>query len=92
MTDWTRLVLKRIGVFTLFQFFGLGKSRSKFGKFIDKRGITQIEIEKASGLSRGTVSRICNDDDYVPKYSTIAKIQKALKKLGENVPDDYFNM
>lgn len=92
MTEWTRLLLKRIGVREMLSFFGLGKKRSKFGRFIDKKGISQMEIEKASGLSRGTVSRVCNDEDYVPKYSTIAKLQKALRKLGEDVPDDYFDM
>jgi transcriptional regulator with XRE-family HTH domain len=76
----------------MFGFFGLGKSRTKFGKFIDRKEITQIELERLTGLSRGTISKLCNDKDYRPKLSTVAKIKKALKQLGENVPDDYFGM
>ncbi|PWA05485.1 transcriptional regulator [Pueribacillus theae] len=76
----------------MFSFFGLGKSRTKFGSWIDKKEITQLEIEKLSGLSRRTISRLCNDKEYRPKFSTVTKIKKALDKLGESVPDDYFHM
>lgn len=76
----------------MFSFFGLGKSRTKFGRWLDHEEITQIEIEELSGLSRRTVSRLCNDMEYTPKYSTVTKIKKALDKLGKNVPDDYFDM
>lgn len=76
----------------MFSFFGLGKNRTKFGKFIDRKEITQFELERLTGLSRGTISKLCNDDDYRPKLSTVARIKKALKQLGESVPDDYFGM
>ncbi|MEK4970729.1 helix-turn-helix transcriptional regulator [Cytobacillus sp. FSL R7-0696] len=79
-----------IGVFS---FFGIGKSRTKFGRWIDKKEITQIEIEEKSGLSRRTISRLCNDKEYTPKISTVARIKKALKEIGEGYPpDDYFGM
>ncbi|MDQ0270706.1 transcriptional regulator with XRE-family HTH domain [Cytobacillus purgationiresistens] len=76
----------------MFSFLGLGKSRTKFGRWLDKKEITQIEIEELSGLSRRTVSRLCNDEDYQPKYSTVSRVRYALKKLGESVTDDYFGM
>ncbi|MGE0992074.1 transcriptional regulator, partial [Bacillus sp. GMa5/2] len=38
--------------------FGLGKKRSKFGKWLDRQGIKQIELEKKSKLSTGTISRL----------------------------------
>ncbi|KMJ58102.1 XRE family transcriptional regulator [Bacillus sp. LL01] len=69
---------------------GLGKRRSKFGKWMDREGISQIELEEEARLSRGTVSRLCNDDDYEPKHDTIAKINKGLAKLGKKLPDRYF--
>lgn len=74
--------------------FGLGKKRSRFGKWLDKQeDLTQIELEKKARLSRGTISKLCNDADYRPKIETIAKIKKALKSLGKDVPpDDYFNL
>jgi transcriptional regulator with XRE-family HTH domain len=77
----------------MFSFFGLGKSRTKFGRWLDKEKVTQIEIEEKTGLSRGTVSRLCNDKDYIPKISTWIKIQRALKSFGYNVNrDDFFDM
>ncbi|RFU71009.1 helix-turn-helix domain-containing protein [Peribacillus saganii] len=72
--------------------FGLGKKRTKFGKWLDREGITQIEIEEKAKLGRATVSRLCNDFEYQPKYETVAKVKKALKQLGYNLPDDYFGM
>jgi transcriptional regulator with XRE-family HTH domain len=79
-------------VITVFNWLGLGKKRSKFGKWLDNEGITQLELERRSKLSRGTISKLCNDDSYRPKHSTIASVKKALKQLGKNVPDDFFNM
>jgi transcriptional regulator with XRE-family HTH domain len=76
----------------LFSFFGLGKDRTKFGRWLDRKDISQIELEELSGLSRRTISRLCNDKEYRPKLSTVARIKKALKQLGESVPDDYFGM
>lgn len=56
------------------------KPRSKFGKWIDKLGVNQIEIEQFSDLSRGTVSKLCNDKNYKPKYSTFMQLNRGLKK------------
>lgn len=76
----------------MFSFFGLGKSRTKFGKWIDREGIQQNEVEKLSGLGRATISRLCNDKDYRPKFETVTKIKRGLEKIGKNPPDDYFGM
>jgi len=70
--------------------FGLGKPRTKFGKWIDREDIEQIELEKKSGLSRRTVSRMCNDKEYSPKYSTFHKLQKGLDKMGYDVDYEDF--
>lgn len=76
----------------MFSFFGLGKDRTKFGRWLDRKEITQIELEELSGLSRRTISRLCNDESYRPKFSTVTRIKKALKQLGETPPDDYFGL
>ena len=76
----------------MFSLFGLGKSRTKFGRWLDRKEITQLEIEQRSGLSRGTISKLCNDKSYSPKFETVNRIKKALKELGESVPDDFFGM
>ena len=76
----------------LLALFGLGKKRTKFGRFIDREGIKQIEIEERAGLGRATISRLCNDHEYRPKFETVQKVRKALRELGCDVPDDYFGM
>ena len=72
--------------------FGLGKRRTKFGRWLDRQGITQHEIEQKAKLGRATVSRLCNDEEYTPKYSTEVKLRRALDKLGLRLPDDYFDV
>lgn len=71
--------------------FGLGKRRTKFGRWLDREGLTQFEVEEKAGLSRRTVSRLCNDKEYTPRYSTEVKLRRALDKLGRRLPDDYFD-
>ncbi|WLR41318.1 helix-turn-helix domain-containing protein [Bacillus carboniphilus] len=71
--------------------FGLGKSRTKFGRWLDKQeDINQLKLEKASQLGRPTISKLCNDKDYKPKYSTIVKINKGLNKLGKDIDVEKF--
>ncbi|PLS04012.1 helix-turn-helix transcriptional regulator [Neobacillus cucumis] len=76
----------------MFSFFGLGKTRSKFGKWVDREGLTQSEIAENSKVGRTTISNICSDPDYSPRIETWTKIQRALKNMGYNVNrDDFFN-
>jgi hypothetical protein len=70
--------------------FGLGKPRSKFGKFLDRNGIMQEEIRKRTKLGNGTITSLCNDKDYTPKISTWVKVQRALKSMGYDVDRDKF--
>ena len=74
--------------------FGIGKPRSKFGRWLDKNNIKQIELMKKSGLGHGTISRICNEKDCTPKYSTFVKIQRALKNKWNKEVDyeDFWSM
>lgn len=73
--------------------FGLGKKRTKFGSYLDRNGIAQIELERTSKLSTATISKVCNDKKYRPKFSTIIQIVKGLKKLGKNIDErDFWDM
>jgi DNA-binding XRE family transcriptional regulator len=77
----------------MFGLFGLGKTRSKFGKWVDRKGLTQQEIAEEAKVGRTTVSNMCSDPDYSPRIETWVKIQKALKNMGYNVNrDDFFGM
>jgi predicted transcriptional regulator len=74
--------------------FGLGRKRSKLGKWLDSRGITQQWLAKKSGVGRTTISELCKgDNDHSPNMTTIKKIIKALKTIDPNVnSNDFFDM
>ncbi|MGM0882581.1 MAG: transcriptional regulator [Bacillota bacterium] len=43
--------------------FGLGKPRSRFGKYVDRNGISHGELVEKSGVSKDTVTKACSSDD-----------------------------
>jgi hypothetical protein len=61
--------------------FGLGKPRSRYGRFIDLHGIEQERIREVSKVSRSTLTRICSSDDYIPSGTTMKKVLYATRKL-----------
>lgn len=71
---------------------GIGKSRTKLGKFIDNRGISQGELSKASGKNRDTISDLCDGNKQSqPNEETQIKIVGALRRLGHDVrPGDFW--
>lgn len=71
--------------------FGLGKHRSKYGRFLDKHDITQEEVVKKSKLNRDTVSKACTDDDANLRTITKRSLTKAARDLsGRHVEDSSF--
>jgi DNA-binding XRE family transcriptional regulator len=73
--------------------FGLGKPRTKFGKWVDKKGLTQNEIANESKVGRTTISNMCIDPEYSPKIETWVKVKRALEKLGYTVDrKDFFDL
>jgi DNA-binding XRE family transcriptional regulator len=70
--------------------FGLGKKRSKFGRFLDKNSILQEEIAKESGVNRNTISRLTKSDDNRPSMKNGSKIIKTLRKEGYSADFDDF--
>ena len=60
----------------------LGKGRrSKIARFLDKNGVTQQELAEKSGVSKSTISRICQGDAFAPTMKNAQKIVRALKKI-----------
>ncbi|MED3785802.1 helix-turn-helix domain-containing protein [Peribacillus frigoritolerans] len=60
----------------------LGKKRSNFSRWVDKqKDLNELELERASNISRGTISKLCRDPNYRPKIPTVIKINQGLKKL-----------
>jgi transcriptional regulator with XRE-family HTH domain len=70
--------------------FGLNKPRSKFGRFLDQKGIEQKEVADRAKVSEMTLTRMCNDKDHNPRISTWVKVQRALKSMGYDVDRDKF--
>ncbi|MDD9266030.1 transcriptional regulator [Paenibacillus sp. GCM10023248] len=66
--------------------FGLGKSRTRFGKWLDKEGIKQGELP----VNKNTASRLCNDLDYEPYEDTIITVISFLRKKGYDVTVEDF--
>lgn len=49
--------------------------------FWRKTKITQQELAERSGVSKSTISRVCQGDKFSPTMKNAQKIIKALKKL-----------
>ena len=50
----------------------------KLKEIREEKGITQEELEKASGVSRQTISAIENNDSYQAKTGTLIALARAL--------------
>ncbi|MDN9012452.1 helix-turn-helix domain-containing protein [Brevibacillus laterosporus] len=73
--------------------FGLGKKRSRLGKWLDHRGITQQWLARETNLNRATISRIASEDEYTPNLKTIQKILQTLRKVDPKVKQtDFWEM
>lgn len=73
--------------------FGTGKPRTKLGKWLDKRGISQTWLKEKTGMSKSTISDLASDKDRSPTYQTMKKIIKALREIDPNVrSDDFWDM
>lgn len=71
--------------------FGLGKSRSKFGRFLDRHGISQEELRKVSNRNKDTITKACTDDDPNLRDITKKSLTAAVQKLtGKNVKKEDF--
>jgi putative transcriptional regulator len=66
--------------------FGLGKPRSKLGRFLDRNGIKQEWLSSESGLNRDSISDLCkNYQNSSPQERTMVKVISALRKHGFDV-------
>jgi predicted transcriptional regulator len=73
--------------------WGFGKPRSKLGKWLDKRSIEQKDLEKSAKVSHKTISKACNEKDYVPSPGVMKKILKAIREIDPNAKmNDFWDM
>jgi len=67
--------------------FGTGKSRTKFGMWLDGRGIKQRELSTQSGVSEDTITRLSNDTGRSPSLRTRRKLERVLRDKGFQAND-----
>ncbi|RCW41625.1 transcriptional regulator [Paenibacillus prosopidis] len=70
--------------------FGIGKKRTPFGKWLDKKGILQEWIVKETTLNKFTISKLANKTDHIPSGRTMKKILLTLRKIDPNIKQDDF--
>ncbi|MEC0239433.1 transcriptional regulator [Paenibacillus dokdonensis] len=65
---------------------GLGKGRSRYGRFMDKHGIKQDAVCKETGYNKDTVSKAYNENNPIMRGITKDGLVFAAKNLtGKNV-------
>ncbi|MDM5152495.1 XRE family transcriptional regulator [Bacillus sp. DX1.1] len=65
--------------------FGLGKKRTRFGNYLDRRGVKQQWLVQMTGLSKSLISDLANKKDRVPTLTSATKIIKTLKKYDKSI-------
>lgn len=65
--------------------FGLGKPRTKLGRFLDRNELEQGEIANKCGMNRVSFGRLCNDKTIEPHETTKIKIVGVLRRMGFDV-------
>lgn len=73
--------------------WGIGKQRSKLGKWMDKKGLDQQDLAEAAKVSKNTVSKACSEKDYIPRQDVMKKLLKAIRKIDKSAKmNDFWDM
>jgi hypothetical protein len=67
---------------------GLGRTRTQVGKFLDVNGLTQGWLERHTGISQPTMTRICGDVTYLPSI----KMQILIVRVLQDEVDPHVDM
>ncbi|MDX8367869.1 helix-turn-helix transcriptional regulator [Cytobacillus sp. IB215665] len=69
------------------------KPKTKLGKWLDKRGISNTWLQKNSGLGKSTITDLTFRGKHSPTQRTMSKVLKALRKIDPNVKsNDFWDM
>jgi predicted transcriptional regulator len=73
--------------------WGMGKPRSKLGKWIDQKGLEQQDLAKIANVSKNTVTKACSDTNYIPRQDVMKKLLKAIRKVDPHLKmSDFWDM
>lgn len=70
--------------------FGLGKSRSKLGAWVDKKLGSQQRLMDLCGIDKNTAGSVCNQSGRRPNQSTRGRIITGLRRAGFDVYEEDF--
>jgi len=74
-------------------FWWKNPSRSKFGKWLDREGITQVDFAEKCKVSSRTIWKLCNDKEYIPSPVILKKVMNYVRRLdGSKRADDFFDI
>jgi hypothetical protein len=76
----------------IFNWTNLGKKRTDFGRWLDGIEMSQTELEELveRKVGRSTISRMCSEEGYKPKYSTFSLLKRALRERNVEIEYDDF--
>ncbi|WP_134705201.1 XRE family transcriptional regulator [Ammoniphilus sp. YIM 78166] len=61
------------------------KQRSKFGKWLETKGIKQSWIANRSGISKGTICQLANDENRFPTIKNAHRIIDTLREIDPTI-------
>lgn len=71
----------------------INPSRSKLGRFLDKKGYSQSKLARQTGLNKNTITKVFIDSTYIPSGQTIKRIMNVLKNIDPNSKaEDFFDI
>ncbi|MCM3663433.1 helix-turn-helix transcriptional regulator [Mesobacillus subterraneus] len=73
--------------------WGVGKPRSKLGKWLDTKGLNQQDLGREAKISKNTLTKVCNNPEYIPRQDIMKKILGAIRKVDpEAKMSDFWDM
>jgi len=67
--------------------------RSKFGRWLERNGVSQSDFAEESKVSRTTISKLCNNKEYIPSASTLKRIMRTARTIDKNKKaNDFFDI
>ncbi len=68
-------------------------NKTLFKKWLDRHGIEQKEILKATKISSATLTKACRDKTYIPTPLVMKKLLKTIRKIDPYAqPHDFWKM
>ncbi|MGH1287843.1 helix-turn-helix domain-containing protein [Bacillus toyonensis] len=69
------------------------QKKTKLGQWLAYKGINQTALQNASGISRTTCYRLCNDSEHTPSLPVIRAVIKAIQSVDPQVKSsDFFEI